>query len=57
MQGKPSGSSFEEFATFGAYDELNIIISIAAIVVFFVEFLFVFNFLYSIKYGEKISFR
>ena len=47
--------SFQEFATFGVYDELNIFISVAAIAVFFVQLLFVFNFFYSINYGRKIT--
>jgi len=46
--------SFGEFQTFGVYDDMNILISTAAVVVFFAQFLFVLNFAYSIFRGRKM---
>lgn len=46
--------SFSEFDTFGVYGDLNVFITVSAIVVFFTQFLFVINFFYSIFYGNKM---
>lgn len=47
--------SFEEFDFTSQWGDVNVFITIAAIVVFFAQFLFVFNFFYSILYGRKIE--
>ena len=47
--------SFDSFQTFDMYDNLNVFISVAAIIVFFSQFLFIINFFYSIFYGRKMS--
>ena len=47
--------SFKEFAAFSQYDDLNKIISAAAIVVFIVQLVFVANFFYSIYKGRKLT--
>ncbi len=47
--------SFETFETFNVYAEMNIFITVAAIIVFFAQFLFVFNFFYSIFAGQKMK--
>jgi len=46
--------SFKEFTFASQYDEMNMFISIAAIVVFFAQLLFVANFFYSIFRGKKM---
>jgi len=45
--------AFTEFEFTNIYTELNVFISTAAIIVFFAQFLFVFNFFYSAIYGRK----
>ncbi len=45
---------FSNFETFNKYDDLNMLISTAAIVVFFAQFLFVINFFYSINRGKRM---
>lgn len=47
--------SFESFETFNMYDNLNIFISVSAMVVFFAQVLFLFNFFYSAIKGKKMS--
>lgn len=47
--------TFENFDTFNTYGELNVFISVAAIIVFFAQFLFVFNFFYSAVKGRKMT--
>lgn len=45
--------SFDTFQAFDQFDSMNQIITIAAIVVFFLQLLFVINFFYSIYRGKK----
>jgi cytochrome c oxidase subunit 1 len=47
--------SFDVFNTFAHFDEMNKFITIAAIVVFAVQVLFVINFFYSIWNGKKMT--
>ena len=47
--------AFDVFETFNGYPELNKIISIAAIIVFLAQFIFVVNFFYSIYKGKKVT--
>ena len=47
--------NFNEFQAFGQYKDINILISVAAIVTFFAQFIFVINFFYSIKRGRKCT--
>ena len=47
--------AFDVFETFNGYPELNKIISIAAIIVFLAQFIFVINFFYSIYKGKKVT--
>jgi cytochrome c oxidase subunit 1 len=47
--------SFDVFNTFAHFDEMNKFITIAAIVVFAVQILFVINFFYSIWNGKKMT--
>jgi len=47
--------SFKEFDFASGFTDLNIFISVAAIVVFFAQFLFLINFFYSIFRGEKMK--
>lgn len=49
--------TLENFTTFNGYETLNVFISSAAIVVFFTQFLFVINFVYSTIAGRKITSR
>lgn len=49
--------TLENFKTFDGYEQLGVFISCAAIFVFFVQFLFVINFFYSIFYGKKMTSR
>jgi len=44
---------FNEFDAFSQYSNINIEITIATIIVFIAQLLFLFNFFYSIFYGEK----
>ncbi|MDX1478640.1 MAG: cbb3-type cytochrome c oxidase subunit I [Saprospiraceae bacterium] len=46
---------YDMFDTFGQFAELNKFITIAAIVVFAAQILFVINFFYSIWYGKKMT--
>ncbi|OWY24193.1 cytochrome c oxidase subunit I [Sphingobacteriales bacterium UPWRP_1] len=46
---------FSNFETFNVYGELNVFITIAALVVFFAQFIFLINFIYSALYGPKIK--
>lgn len=48
-------TTFEYFETFKGYETMNMFISSAAIVVFFAQFLFVFNFFYSAVKGRKAT--
>ena len=48
---------FDSFDTFGQFADLNKFITIAAIVVFFLQLMFVINFLYSIWKGKKMTTR
>ncbi len=47
--------SFSEFDFANGFADLNIFISVAAIVVFFAQFLFIINFFYSIFAGKKME--
>jgi cytochrome c oxidase subunit 1 len=47
--------SFETFDAFAHFDEMNKFITIAAIIVFALQVLFVINFFYSIWYGKKMK--
>ncbi|MEZ5003599.1 MAG: cbb3-type cytochrome c oxidase subunit I [Chitinophagales bacterium] len=47
--------AFDVFEQFNGYPELNKIISIAAIIVFMAQFIFVINFFYSIYKGKKVT--
>ena len=47
--------SFEGFSAFSHFDEMNKFITIAAIIVFFLQVLMVINFFYSIWYGKKMT--
>ena len=47
--------AFDVFSTFDVYADLNKIITIAAIIVFFAQLLFVINFFYSIFKGKKVT--
>lgn len=44
--------SFNEFKAFSEYGDMNIMITVSAIVVFFAQFIFLINFFYSIKKGK-----
>ena len=46
---------FDSFDTFAGWEGVNAFISISAIVVFFVQLLWVFNFFYSIWKGKKVT--
>jgi cytochrome c oxidase subunit 1 len=48
---------FDNFEAFGDFSEMNQFITVAAIVVFAVQILFVINFFYSIWYGKKMTTR
>lgn len=45
---------FDTFQAFNKYTELNQFISVAAIIVFFTQLIFVFNFFYSALYGRRM---
>lgn len=47
--------TFEYFDTFQGYENMNMFISTAAIIVFCTQLLFVINFFYSIKGGRKMT--
>ena len=47
--------AFEAFENFNQYGGMNQFISIFAIIVFFVQLIFVFNFFYSIYRGRKVT--
>jgi cytochrome c oxidase subunit I len=47
--------SFNEFKAFSEYNDMNVLITVAAIVVFFVQLIFVINFFYSIFKGRKVT--
>jgi len=47
--------SFDVFSSFAHFDAMNQFITVAAIVVFAVQILFVINFFYSIWYGKKMT--
>ncbi|MGB0838989.1 MAG: cytochrome c oxidase subunit I [Chitinophagales bacterium] len=49
--------NFENFTTFNIYQDLQMFVSVAAIVVFFGQFLFLFNFFYSAVKGRKMTER
>ncbi|HUH75023.1 MAG TPA: cbb3-type cytochrome c oxidase subunit I [Chitinophagales bacterium] len=44
--------SFNEFKAFSEYGDMNILITVAAIVTFFAQFIFFINFFYSMKKGR-----
>jgi len=46
---------FDSFDAFGSFGDMNMFITIAAIVVFFAQLLMVVNFFYSIFYGKKMK--
>lgn len=46
---------FSNWESFKQYEGMNKFISIAAIIVFFIQFLFIFNFFYSIFKGRKVT--
>ncbi len=46
---------FDTFETFNVYQDLNVFITVAAIVVFFGQFLFVINFFYSAVKGPRMK--
>ncbi|MGB0929491.1 MAG: cytochrome c oxidase subunit I [Chitinophagales bacterium] len=46
--------SLEYFQTFDVYGDLKVFITVAAIIVFFAQFLFVINFFYSAVKGQKM---
>ena len=46
---------FSNFELFNVYSELNVFISVSAIVVFFAQFIFLFNFFYSAVKGRKMT--
>ena len=45
--------SFTNFESFGSFAELNTLVTIVAIILFFSQFVFLFNFFYSIFHGRK----
>ena len=45
--------SFTNFSAFGDFTDLNVVISIAAIITFLGQFIFLFNFFYSLGNGKK----
>jgi cytochrome c oxidase subunit 1 len=47
--------SFTNFDAFSAFGDLNVFVSIAAIVTFFAQFIFLFNFFYSMFRGRKAT--
>ncbi|MCB0507175.1 MAG: cbb3-type cytochrome c oxidase subunit I [Chitinophagales bacterium] len=47
--------TFNEFEAFAQYDDLNKVISIAAIVVFLAQFIFLINYVWSIFKGKKAT--
>lgn len=46
---------FDVFESFNQYQDVNVVITVATIVVFIAQLLFLFNFVYSIFYGEKAT--
>ena len=46
---------FDSFDAFGSFGDMNMFITIAAIVVFFAQLLMVVNFFYSMYYGKKVT--
>ena len=47
--------SFTSFDAFGSFTDLNTLVTIAAIVTFGAQFIFLFNFFYSMFFGRKAS--
>ncbi|MEN7546929.1 cbb3-type cytochrome c oxidase subunit I [Rapidithrix thailandica] len=47
--------SFTKFDAFSSFSDLNMLISVAAIITVFAQFIFVFNFFYSIYRGKKAT--
>ncbi len=47
--------SFNEFKAFAEYGDMNILITVAAIIVFFTQFIFVINFFWSMKKGRVVT--
>lgn len=47
--------SFNEFKAFSEYGDMNIMITVAAIVTFFAQFIFLINFFYSMKRGRVVT--
>ncbi len=47
--------SFDSFQTFSLFDDMNKLITVFAIIAFFAQLIFVFNFFYSIFYGRKVT--
>ena len=47
--------SFTSFDAFGSFADLNTLVTIAAIVTFAAQFIFLFNFFYSMFFGRKAS--
>ncbi len=46
---------FDNFDAFSYFPEMNQFITVAAVIVFFLQLVFVVNFFYSIWYGEKVT--
>ncbi len=47
--------SFDSFQTFSMFDGMNKVITVFAIIAFFTQLIFIFNFFYSIFYGRKVK--
>jgi cytochrome c oxidase subunit 1 len=47
--------SFNEFKAFSEYADMNIMITVAAIITFFAQFIFLINFFYSMKKGRVVT--
>lgn len=47
--------SFNEFKAFSEYADMNVLITVSAIVVFFAQFIFVINFFWSMKKGRVVT--
>ena len=45
--------TFSNFEIFSGFTDLNVLVTVAAIVTFFAQFLFLFNFFYSMFYGRR----
>jgi len=47
--------SFNEFKAFAEYGDMNILITVSAVVVFFAQFIFLINFFWSMKKGRVVT--